>query len=115
VLITQLQNIFTTPITQNSNQNQSRLIVIFWYSLSLAFAIIYILLGVRQAFSSKYIVSDDAREYISWIYRYFNSDLFPGDLIADYFQSITPIGYGLLYKIVVNLNIDPVFLAKFFP
>ncbi|WP_413198990.1 hypothetical protein [Nostoc piscinale] len=115
MLITQLQNIFTTPISQNSNQNQSRWIVIFWYSLSLAFAIIYILLGVRQAFSSKYIVSDDAREYISWIYRYFNSDLFSEDLIADYFQSITPIGYGLLYKIVVALNIDPVFFSKIFP
>ncbi|MEH2172427.1 hypothetical protein [Nostoc sp.] len=89
--------------------------VIFWYSLSLTFAVSYIFMGLRQAFTSKYIVSDDAREYISWIYRYFNPDLFPGDLIADYFQSVTPIGYGLVYKIIAALNIDPILFSKIFP
>ncbi|WP_334898632.1 hypothetical protein [Nostoc sp.] len=89
--------------------------VIFWYSLSLIFAVGYIFMGLRQAFTSKYIVSDDAREYISWIYRYFNPDLFPGDLIADYFQSVTPIGYGIVYKIIAALNIDPILFGKIFP
>ncbi|MEH2233087.1 MAG: hypothetical protein V7K71_26220 [Nostoc sp.] len=89
--------------------------VIFWYSLSLTFAVGYIFMGLRQAFTSKYIVSDDAREYISWIYRYFNPDLFPGDLIADYFQSVTPIGYGIVYKIIAALNIDPILFGKIFP
>ncbi|MBE8965105.1 hypothetical protein IQ277_02250 [Nostocales cyanobacterium LEGE 12452] len=60
-------------------------------------------------------MSDDAREYISWIYRYFNPDLFPGDLIADYFQSVTPIGYGIVYKIIAALNIDPILFGKIFP
>ncbi|MEH2149430.1 hypothetical protein [Nostoc sp.] len=115
MLIPQLQKVLTTPITQKSRQNQSRLTVIFWYSLSLTFAVGYIITGLRQAFSSKYIVSDDAREYISWMYRYFNPDLFPGDLIADYFQSVTPIGYGILYKIIAVLNIDPIFFSKIFP
>ncbi|MEH2209805.1 hypothetical protein [Nostoc sp.] len=89
--------------------------VIFWYSLSLIFAVGYIFMGLRQAFTSKYIVSDDAREYISWIYRYFNPDLFPGDLIADYFQSVTPIGYGIVYKVIAALNIDPILFGKIFP
>ncbi|PHM08437.1 hypothetical protein [Nostoc sp. 'Peltigera malacea cyanobiont' DB3992] len=115
MLISQLQKVLTTPITQNSRQNQSRLTVIFWYSLSLTFAVSYIFMGLRQAFTSKYIVSDDAREYISWIYRYFNPDLFPGDLIADYFQSVTPIGYGIVYKIIAALNIDPILFGKIFP
>ncbi|MHC5778088.1 MAG: hypothetical protein ACYTXP_30400 [Nostoc sp.] len=115
MLILQLQKLLTTPITQKSRQDQSRLTVIFWYSLSLTFAVGYILMGLRQAFSSKYIVSDDAREYISWMYRYFNPDLFPGDLIADYFQSVTPIGYGILYKIIAALDIDLTFFSKIFP
>ncbi|MEH2038697.1 hypothetical protein [Nostoc sp.] len=115
MLISQLQKVLTAPITQNSKQNQSRLTVIFWYSLSLTFAVGYILMGLRQAFTRKYIVSDDAREYISWIYRYFNPDLFPGDLIADYFQSVTPIGYGIVYKIIAALNIDPILFGKIFP
>ncbi|MEH2369655.1 MAG: hypothetical protein V7K75_24635 [Nostoc sp.] len=115
MLISQLQKLLTAPITQNSRQNQFRLTVIFWYSLSLIFAVGYIFMGLRQAFTSKYIVSDDAREYISWIYRYFNPDLFPGDLIADYFQSVTPIGYGIVYKIIAALNIDPILFGKIFP
>ncbi|MEH2324125.1 MAG: hypothetical protein V7K32_11215 [Nostoc sp.] len=115
MLIPQLQKLLTAPLTPKNRQNQSRLTVIFWYSLSLTFAVGYILMGVRQAFSSKYIVSDDAREYISWMYRYFNPDLFPGDLIADYFQSVTPIGYGLLYKIIAALNIDLTLFSKIFP
>ncbi len=115
MLIPQLQKILTTPTNQKSRQNQSRLTVIFWYSLSLAFAVGYNLMGLRQAFSSKYIVSDDAREYISWMYRYFNPDLFPGDLIADYFQSVTPIGYGIIYKIIAALNIDLILFSKIFP
>ncbi|MEH2158560.1 hypothetical protein [Nostoc sp.] len=115
MLILQLQQVLTTPINQKSRQNQSRLTVIFWYSLSLSFAVGYIITGLRQAFSSKYIVSDDAREYISWMYRYFSPDLFPGDLIADYFQSVTPIGYGIFYKIIAALNIDPIFFSKIFP
>ncbi|MCW5315030.1 hypothetical protein GTQ43_14790 [Nostoc sp. KVJ3] len=115
MLIPQLQKLLTTPITQKNRQNKSRLTVIFWYGLSLTFALAYILTGLRQAFSSEYIVSDDAREYISWMYRYFNQDLFPGDLIADYFQSVTPIGYGILYKIIAALDINLIFFSKVFP
>jgi hypothetical protein len=115
MLISLLQKVLTAPIIQKSKQNQSRLTVIFWYSLSLTFAVGYIFMGLRQAFTSKYIVSDDAREYISWVYRYFNPDLFPGDLIADYFQSVTPIGYGIVYKIIAALNIDPILFGKIFP
>lgn len=115
MLILQLQKLLTTPITQTNKHKQSRLSVIFWYSLSLTFAVAYILLGLRKAFGSQYIVSDDAREYISWMYRYINPDLFPGDLIANYFQSVTPIGYGILYKIIAALNIDLILFSKIFP
>ena len=115
MLIPQLQKVLTTPITQKSRQNKSRLTIIFWYSLSLTFTVGYILMGLQKAFNSKYIVSDDAREYISWMYRYFNPNLFPGDLIADYFQSVTPIGYGILYKLIAALGIDLTFFSKIFP
>ncbi|MEH2160109.1 MAG: hypothetical protein V7K38_03470 [Nostoc sp.] len=49
------------------------------------------------------------------MYRYINPDLFPGDLIADYFQSVTPIGYGIFYKIIAALNIDLILFSKIFP
>lgn len=111
----QMQVFSTIPIERENQQNKSRSVVIFWYSLSLAFAITYIVIGMQQGFSSKYVVSDDAREYLPWVYRYFNKDLFPNDLIADYFQSVTPIGYSLIYKITTFLGIDPILFSKILP
>lgn len=107
-----MQAFLTKPINP---EDKSRLSIIFWYSLSLSFAIAYIAIGMQQGFSSKYVVSDDAREYLPWVYRYFNKDLFPNDLIANYFQSVTPIGYGFIYKITTFFGIDPIFFSKILP
>ena len=75
----------------------------------------YISIGLRQAFSSEYVVGDNAREYVSWMYRYSNPGLFPHDLIADYFQSVTPIGYGAFYQAMSGWGVDPVLLGKLLP
>jgi hypothetical protein len=109
-----MQVFSTIPIKQKNTQAQSRL-SIFWYILSLAFAIGYITIGIQKGFSGKYVVSDDAREYLPWIYRYFDSGLFPNDLIADYFQSVTPLGYSYLYKITTFFGIDPIIFSKVLP
>jgi hypothetical protein len=110
-----MQAFLTRPINRENKQNKSRLHIIFWYSLSLAFAIAYITIGMQKGFSSKYVVSDDAREYLPWVYRYFNQNLFPNDLIADYFQSVTPIGYSIIYKITTFFGIDPILFSKILP
>ena len=49
------------------------------------------------------------------MHRYSNPELFPHDLIADYFQSVTPIGYGALYQLMAGLGVDPVLLSKLLP
>lgn len=110
-----MQVFSTIPINRENKQNKSQLHIIFWYILSLAFTIAYITVGIQKGFSSKYVVSDDAREYLPWVYRYFNQNLFPNDLIADYFQSVTPIGYGFIYKITTFFGIDPIFFSKILP
>ncbi|BAZ12084.1 hypothetical protein NIES4071_39120 [Calothrix sp. NIES-4071] len=100
--------------SKSENNGQNRVSLIFWFSLSLCFACFYIVLGIRQGFSSEYVIGDDAREYISWMYRYSNPKLFPNDLIADYFQSVTPIGYGAIYRLTM-IAIDPIVLSKVLP
>lgn len=87
----------------------------FWFILSLGFSIFYGCLGLQQAFSSEYVVQDDARQHVFWMLRYIDSNLFPNDLIADYFQSIAPLGYKKFYHLAANLGINPLFLNKILP
>jgi hypothetical protein len=72
-------------------------------------------LGLRQAFSSAYVVQDDVRQHVFWMWRYVDSSLLPQDLIADYFQSVAPIGYKNLYRLATSLGIQPILCSKLLP
>jgi hypothetical protein len=87
----------------------------FWFGFSLAFAAIYGILGLQQAFGSEYVVQDDARQHVFWMQRFMDAGLFPGDLIADYFQSAVPVGYTSLYRLGALLGIDPMIFNKLLP
>jgi hypothetical protein len=47
--------------------------------------------------------------------RFVDTDLFPKDLIADYFQSVAPLGYASLYRIAAILGINPFIFNKILP
>ena len=87
----------------------------FWLGLSLAFGLVYGMLVWQQAFSGEYVVQDDARQHVFWMQRFRDPDLFPNDLIADYFQSVAPVGYTWFYKIAALLGINPLLLSKLLP
>ena len=110
MVISNLHKFLTHPINKKSYQG-----VIFWLSISMTFAVIYGFLAVKKAFISSLSVQDDARQHIFWMQRFFNADLFPNDLIADYFQSVAPAGYTWLYKSLAFIGINPLILAKIIP
>ncbi|GAB4368889.1 MAG: hypothetical protein Kow00121_08350 [Elainellaceae cyanobacterium] len=87
----------------------------FWLSLSLTVAAIYGLMALQDAFSSSYVVQDDARQHIFWMRRFLDPALFPNDLIADYFKSVAPWGFTTFYQAFASVGIDPMLLAKFVP
>ena len=89
--------------------------IAFWFGLSLSIALVYSILGLQQAFSSEYIVQDDARQHVFWMQRFIDPELFPNDLIADYFQSVATFGYTSLYKLGVFFGIDPLVFNKLLP
>ncbi|MEK6303272.1 MAG: hypothetical protein AABO41_21390 [Acidobacteriota bacterium] len=70
---------------------------------------------MHQAFSSQYVVQDDARQHVFWMARFVDPQLFPRDVIADYFQSIAPSGYSALYQVMAQLGVDPLLLNKLLP
>lgn len=93
----------------------SKFQVRFWFGLSLVFAIFYSFLELQQAFSNKYVVQDDARVYVFWMQRFLEPDILPNDLIADYFESVTPVGVSHLYRVVAMLGIEPLLFSKLLP
>ncbi|MBF2078368.1 MAG: hypothetical protein IGR76_07565 [Synechococcales cyanobacterium T60_A2020_003] len=94
---------------------RSRSQTVFWLSLSLTFAAIYSFLALRIAFSSDFVVQDDARQHVFWMQRFMDSTLFPNDWIADYFQSVAPWGYQWLYHGAALVGIDPLLFSKILP
>lgn len=88
---------------------------LFWFSLSITFAIIYGLLALKDGFSSNWIVQNNARQHVFWMLHYVDPELFANDLIANYFQSIAPIGYSSLYRLAAAIGIDPLVFNKFLP
>ncbi|MBD2087536.1 hypothetical protein H6F52_21585 [Coleofasciculus sp. FACHB-542] len=110
MVITHLHKFLTTSTAKTSKSQ-----MIFWFTLSLTFALIYSFLGLKQAFSSSYVVQDDARVYVFWMQRFVDSSLFPNDFIADYFQAITPSGYAAFYRLIAFLGIEPLGLSKLLP
>jgi len=93
----------------------SKFSVAFWLILSLSFAAGYSIMALPPAFSSEYVMGKDAREYLFWMHQFFDPDLFPHDLIANYFHSITPPGYAALYHLIASVGITPVLFSKLLP
>lgn len=75
----------------------------------------YGILVLQQAFTTEYVVQDDARQHVFWMRRFLDPDLFPNDWIADYFQAVAPWGYTAFYQAFAAIGIDPMFLAKILP
>lgn len=105
-----LQRFLFSPIAKAPRSSQ-----MFWLSLSLALALIYPILALQEAFSSEYVVQDDARQHVFWMLRFLDPALLPNDFLADYFQSVAPWGYARFYQIVAWMGISPFLLHKLLP
>lgn len=87
----------------------------FWLSASLSITLYFGLISVYYAFSQNYIVQDDARQHVVWLQKYIDPQLFPNDLIANYFTTLAPVGYTFFYWIMARLRVEPIILAKILP
>jgi len=88
---------------------------LFWLALSLGFSAYFASQALHHAFISQYVVQDDARQHVFWMERFLDPQLFPRDVIADYFQSVAPSGYSALYHVMALAGVDPLLLNKLLP
>jgi hypothetical protein len=86
-----------------------------WLGLSLIVPILYSVIGLQRAFNAQYVIQDDARQHLFWMQQFVDPNLFPNDVIADYFRTIQPVGVVGLYQIMAKLGVDPFWLAKVLP
>ncbi|KAF3887040.1 MULTISPECIES: hypothetical protein [Nostocales] len=94
---------------------KTKISTIFWLTLSIAVATVYSVIAVLPTFQHQYIIQDDARQHIFWMQRFIDNQLFPKDLIADYFESIAPHGYKAFYQILAVAGINPILVSKILP
>jgi hypothetical protein len=86
-----------------------------FFALAMVYAAGCALLALRQAFASSYMIADDAREHVFWMFRYIDPGLFPHNPAADYFQSLAPPGYAALYWLLAHAGIDPLLASRLIP
>ena len=103
-----LKRLFLSP---NPSPNVSRI----WLALSFLLSASYALPILRDTLQPGYLVANDARQHLFWTRRFLDGDLFPQDLIADYFQSLAPPGYRAFYWSFAQLGLDPLDVARILP
>jgi hypothetical protein len=88
-----------------------------WFGLLIVmlYGLVCAVFALRQAFASEFTLPDDGREHVFWMFRFMDPRLFPGDPMADYFQSLGPPGYVRLYWLLAQIRIDPLLASKLIP
>ena len=89
--------------------------VALWFGISFIAPLYYGLISFFYATSSAYIVQDDARYHIVWLQRLIDPDLFPNDVMAEYFGAIQGVGFRSFYSAAASLGIEPLAFAKIVP
>lgn len=110
MLITRFRTLLTTPRATGTSLATS-----LWALASLGVCAFYAYLATRGGFADPYVVEDDVRQHVFWMQRFLDPGLFPGDLIADYFQSVEPAGFIVLYRTMAAIGIEPILLSKLLP
>jgi hypothetical protein len=83
--------------------------------LSLLVPLYFGLISLHHAFSQPYIIQDDARQHVAWFQQFVDPQLFAHDLIADYFETMAPLGYKAVYWGMAQVGVEPLVLAKLLP
>ncbi|MEM9566719.1 MAG: hypothetical protein AAF974_00285 [Cyanobacteria bacterium P01_E01_bin.34] len=102
-----------SQVQQRYSKQQQSLNV--WLVASIAFAAIFSLMGMQEAFSAPGVIPDDARQHLFWLQKFSDPELFQNDYIADYYQSIAPAGYTLLYRVAAAVGLHPLLFNKILP
>lgn len=86
-----------------------------WFAFCLVVSLIYSALGLMQAFGSEFVIQDDARHHVAWLQSFSDPELFRGDLIAEYFESLAGSTFSSIYWLAAKVGVEAIFLSKILP
>ena len=86
-----------------------------WLVALLALSAIPSISALVRSFSSSFVVQDDARQFLFWMSKWDDGTLFHGDLLADYWQSVSPWLFVMFYRGLDAVGIPPLIAAKLVP
>ncbi|BAU44208.1 hypothetical protein [Leptolyngbya sp. O-77] len=111
--------LFQPASDSSSGSSASRIFVrspfAFWLGISLLFTLYYGLVTIAYAFSHPYLVQDDVRQHVVWMQRFTDPELFPNDWIANYFQSVAPLGFKAVFAAAAKLGLPALTFVKILP
>ncbi len=64
---------------------------------------------------SPFTIQDDARQFQLWMPRLVDPLALIGDRTADYWQSVSPPAYRLLFEAVATMGVDPLLFGRILP
>ncbi len=85
-----------------------------WLAGAVGFSLLFAWRTMAPGFRAGEWIQDDARQHVFWMLRFRDPELFPNDLMADYFRSIAPPGYAALYW-ALSWVVDPLQASKLIP
>lgn len=80
--------------------------------------LVYLALAFFQPFTLRYdpwVIQDDARQFLAWMPRLTDPGAMRGDLIADYWQSVSPPLYRLPFALLAWMGVPPSVTALLAP
>jgi hypothetical protein len=103
------------PEADSSARSISAVLKKRWLLFCLVVSLFYACLGLIQAFNGEFVVQDDARHHVIWMQSFRDPELFRGDLIAQYFQSIAGPTFSSIYWLAAKVGVDIIFVSKILP
>ncbi|GLS39298.1 hypothetical protein GCM10010869_48950 [Mesorhizobium tianshanense] len=86
-----------------------------WLPMSLGFGLIASLAFLVAVFHVEGTIQDDARMFLSWMGRWDDPELLKGDLVADYWYSVSPWLYRAVFRAGWLVGIKPLVFVKILP
>jgi hypothetical protein len=86
-----------------------------WLAFVVALAAVAGAVSTWTGFSDPLRIQDDARQFIFWMAEWRDEALFRGDLVAEYWRSVSPWLFTAIYRAFDLIGIEPVTTARLLP